>query len=184
VEQGRQLADARGLDGRVQFQYANAMDLPFDDASFDAIWACESLFYMDREEALSEFYRVMRPAGYLVIADLTTRPIDPSTIPPLTKEEQVALAKAFGSAATSSVLPNQYPDLVREAGFVVEEYKDLTQHQAATMERSTPIYEQRHDEIHQALGDEGIKIMDVGWYALAKTYRYTVGYVLIVGRKL
>jgi ubiquinone/menaquinone biosynthesis C-methylase UbiE len=184
VEQGKQLAASKGLDGRVQFQYANAMDLPFENASFDAVWACESLFYMDRPQALSEFYRVMRPAGYLVIADLTTRLIDPETVPQLTKEEQVALARAFGAAATSSLLPKQYPDLVRDAGFVVEEFRELTQHQAATMERSTPIYEKRHDDIRQALGEEEIKFMDVGWYALAKTYRHTVGYILIVGRKL
>lgn len=73
-----ELAQARaarsGLGDRVRFAFADAMTLPFDDASFDAAWAIESLTHMsDRTEALREIRRTLRPGGRVVISDFLLR---------------------------------------------------------------------------------------------------------------
>jgi SAM-dependent methyltransferase len=48
----------------VRWQQADAMDLPFDDASFDAV-VCQFgvMFFPDRTQAFAEICRVLRPGG-------------------------------------------------------------------------------------------------------------------------
>ena len=60
---------------QLDFQLVNAMDMPFADETFDAVWALESLFHMpDRLQVLGEIARVLRPGGRLVLTDVTKRP--------------------------------------------------------------------------------------------------------------
>jgi len=77
----RQIAAAQARDpgtARVEFQLADAMDLPFPDASFDAAYMIESLMHMpDYVRALGQARRCLRPGGTLVIADFVApAPLD------------------------------------------------------------------------------------------------------------
>ncbi len=65
-------AAKRGLSDRVQFQLADAEQLPFPPAHFDAI-LCECAFctFPDKAKAASEFAKVLRPGGRIGISDLT-----------------------------------------------------------------------------------------------------------------
>ncbi|MBO3676495.1 methyltransferase domain-containing protein [Streptomyces sp. NEAU-YJ-81] len=66
-------ADA-GFADRAVFRHANAMRLPFEDETFDAVMALESMVHMpDREQVLSEVYRVLRPGGRLVLTEFFER---------------------------------------------------------------------------------------------------------------
>ncbi len=57
----------------LSFVYGNAENLPFDDGSFDAIVNIESSRdYCNMNNFLSEVYRVLRPGGFLLLADLRT----------------------------------------------------------------------------------------------------------------
>ena len=62
-----------GLYGdRVSMQRADAMTLPFDDASFDTVVSLLMLHHVgDWRAALAEVARVLRPGGYLIGYDLT-----------------------------------------------------------------------------------------------------------------
>ncbi len=52
-----------------KFQVANAMELPFEDATFDAVIANHMLYHVpDRPQALAEFKRVLKPSGWLFAA--------------------------------------------------------------------------------------------------------------------
>lgn len=59
----------RGTLPRVRFQQANAQDLPFADASFDAV-ACQFglMFFPDKPGAVAEARRVLKPGGGLVFS--------------------------------------------------------------------------------------------------------------------
>lgn len=58
-----ELTRERGVDSRV----ADAMDLPFEDASFDAVVAMWMLYHVpDLDVALAEVRRVLRPGGLFV----------------------------------------------------------------------------------------------------------------------
>lgn len=54
--------------GRSTLIRANANDLPLRSGSFDVICALDLLEHIDTDEAvMREFYRVLRPSGYLVL---------------------------------------------------------------------------------------------------------------------
>jgi SAM-dependent methyltransferase len=68
------------LDDRVAFAVADAQCLPFDDHTFDAV-ICESVtaFVADKPGAVGEYARVVRPGGYVGLAEgiwLTPPPAD------------------------------------------------------------------------------------------------------------
>lgn len=66
VARARQLTPSRV---RARFQVADALELPFDDGSFDLVWSCESGEHMpDKRRFLSEMTRVLAPGGVLVMA--------------------------------------------------------------------------------------------------------------------
>ncbi|HVO88548.1 MAG TPA: class I SAM-dependent methyltransferase [Casimicrobiaceae bacterium] len=57
-------AAARGTSRPVEWRQADAMHLPFDDGSFDAV-ICQfaAMFFPDKPKAFSEARRVLRPGG-------------------------------------------------------------------------------------------------------------------------
>jgi len=62
------LGVARDICPDVDFRQGNAMDLPFDDESFDiAIASFMLMFVPDPVLAVSEMWRVLKPGGRLVI---------------------------------------------------------------------------------------------------------------------
>jgi len=72
VKRSRQRARAEGVEDRVEFQVADARNLPFEDNSFDAV-IMESLnvFFDHKVQAMSEYVRVCRPGGYVGITGMT-----------------------------------------------------------------------------------------------------------------
>jgi demethylmenaquinone methyltransferase/2-methoxy-6-polyprenyl-1,4-benzoquinol methylase len=71
LDLARRKAAARGAAG-VRFEWADALDLPYDDGSFDAVtvgFGVRNLADLDR--GLAELTRVLRPGGRLVILEIT-----------------------------------------------------------------------------------------------------------------
>lgn len=84
-----------GLAAEVQFQVADALEMPFADNQFDFIWSMESGEHMaDKEKFLAECYRVLKPGGMFLMATWCHRPITPAT-GALTTDEQQHLAEIY-----------------------------------------------------------------------------------------
>jgi len=84
-----QRAEEAGLGSRVQFQVADALDMPFKDDTFDFVWSMESGEHMpNKEKFLAECYRVLKPGGTFLMATWCHRPITPATGELTTKEKQ------------------------------------------------------------------------------------------------
>jgi cyclopropane fatty-acyl-phospholipid synthase-like methyltransferase len=114
VAKAREFARRRRLQHRTRFEQADYTRSPFPDASFDVVWAHESLCHaVDKRAFYQEAFRVLRPSGRLVVAEYvrTKRNLDPASaalmaewlagwsMPDLdTSEEHVAAAKSVGFA--------------------------------------------------------------------------------------
>ncbi|WP_257582389.1 class I SAM-dependent methyltransferase [Streptomyces sp. TLI_146] len=69
----------------VDIRRADLLELPFADATFDAVWCANTVQYLNDSElalALRELRRVVRPGGTIAVKDLdahliTARPTDP-----------------------------------------------------------------------------------------------------------
>lgn len=72
----RDNAVAEGVAGRVELQTADMRQLPFEDASFDAVVSSVAIHNINtqvgRDQAIDEAWRVLRPGGRLLIADIST----------------------------------------------------------------------------------------------------------------
>jgi SAM-dependent methyltransferase len=60
-----------GLDDRVTIHQGNALDMPFDDESFDAVWMQHMAMNIeDKDRLFGEIRRVLRPDGRLVLHEI------------------------------------------------------------------------------------------------------------------
>lgn len=66
------LEEGRRRHSEIDFRQADAMNLPFEDNSFDAVTTSFGLRNIqDFDRALREFYRVLRPGGHLVVCEFS-----------------------------------------------------------------------------------------------------------------
>jgi len=74
LRQARRRLEDAGLDRRVELIEASALDLPLPAGGFDLVVNSYMLDLLPRDEiprALSEFKRVLRPGGRLVLSNMT-----------------------------------------------------------------------------------------------------------------
>lgn len=74
VEGATELTRAAGMSDSVRFVHGNALDMPFEDASFTLAIAQESFAHIpDKPRLLAECARVLQPGGRLVFSDILHR---------------------------------------------------------------------------------------------------------------
>jgi ubiquinone/menaquinone biosynthesis C-methylase UbiE len=121
VELARKTYQALVEKGKLGFQYADAMQLPLADASFDGAYAIESLVHMnDRRAALRNIARVLRPGSRFSIADLVLDEDCPNP------EAIANWHELFQVPALPSA--NELKELLTETGFNVLDCVDIRQH--------------------------------------------------------
>ncbi|MFJ3876606.1 GNAT family N-acetyltransferase [Streptomyces sp. NPDC090077] len=78
LDELRAAAAARGQDGRVRTVRADMGALPFEDGSFDLVWAEGSAYVIGFDRALAEWQRLLAPGGRLVLSECEWTAEEPS----------------------------------------------------------------------------------------------------------
>ena len=106
------------LEGKVQFQVADALNMPFPDNNFDLVWSLESGEHMpDKVQFFQECYRVLKPGGMFICATWCHRPTD-SLAGELTQEEKQHLAEIYRVYCLPYVISlPEYKQIADECGF-------------------------------------------------------------------
>lgn len=82
VEVAQHLTELVGLDDRVTHHVGDALDLSFDDKSFDLVWTQNSgMNIADKETLYRGFHRVLRPGGLLAFQEPLAGDVTPPHFP-------------------------------------------------------------------------------------------------------
>jgi ubiquinone/menaquinone biosynthesis C-methylase UbiE len=108
-----------GLQDKIKIQQGNALDLPFEDSSFDVVWTQHvTMNISDKTKLLSEMRRVCKVGGRLVFFDILAGQVRPIHFPvPWADNESTSFL-----ATTEETRTN-----VERAGFAIRTWEDLTQ---------------------------------------------------------
>ena len=106
------------LADKVQFQVANALEMPFADNTFDLVWSLESGEHMpDKAKFLQECYRVLQPGGKLILATWCHRETN-SLAGDLTADEVRHLKEIYRVYCLPYVISlSEYRAIALECGF-------------------------------------------------------------------
>ena len=117
-DRNRAMSKQKGLDHLIEVFEADFEDLPFAEASFDFAWSQDALLHGgNREQALAEIYRVLKPGGEFVFTDpMQSDHASPDELELVLKRIHL---KDLGSFAA-------YEAAALKLGFQVIEKRDLT----------------------------------------------------------
>ena len=118
ASRAKERATEAGLDSRVQFEVANALEMPFEDNSFDLVWSLESGEHMpDKTKFLQECYRVLKPGGKMIFATWCHRETD-SLAGELTANETAHLKEIYRVYCLPYVISlSEYRAIAQKCGF-------------------------------------------------------------------
>ena len=118
ASRAKERAREAGLDSRVDFEVANALEMPFADNSFDLVWSLESGEHMpDKAKFLSECYRVLKPGGKMIFATWCHRETD-SVAGDLTPSEVAHLKEIYRVYCLPYVISlSEYRQIATDCGF-------------------------------------------------------------------
>lgn len=118
VQAGEALTARLGLGDRVTHHQGDALDLPFDDGTFDAVWTQNSgMNIADKEAMVAAFHRVLQPGGRLLLQEPMAGPVQPPLFP---------VMWAHDAATHFLRTPQQMRALIEDAGFRLQAWDDVT----------------------------------------------------------
>jgi ubiquinone/menaquinone biosynthesis C-methylase UbiE len=113
------LTQRTGLTGKVDYRQGNALELPFDDASFDVVWSQNAAMNIaDRDRLYREMRRVLKPGGRLALQEVAAGPGGPPHFPVQWAREP-SISFLFSAEVTRAKL--------EAAGFRVLTWHDTTE---------------------------------------------------------
>lgn len=142
VKGAEELTRRVGLQNYVRVIEGNVMQVPLPDKSVDVVINQEALLHVpDRERALGEAYRILRPGGRIVFTDwVAHRPLS------------IADKKLMwqGMAVASLYDLQDYAELVRKAGFTIFSVEDLTADWGIILKHRLAMYQKLRVEAEPA----------------------------------
>jgi ubiquinone/menaquinone biosynthesis C-methylase UbiE len=113
------LADRLGMRSRVSYRQGSALDMPFDDESFDVVWTQHAAMNIaDKPKLYSEIVRVLRPGGYLALYDVLAGPAGPVIYPvPWAHDPSISFLAA----------PDELREVLEATGLQIISWRDTSE---------------------------------------------------------
>lgn len=120
IETAKQLSDMVGLGSKVEFKQASALNLPFDDESFDVVWTEHAQMNIrDKEQFYREIARVLVPKGRLAFHDVFQGEISPAHFPVPWAEE---------SSYSTLMTPDAAKTTIEKSQLIIQDWLDKSDH--------------------------------------------------------
>lgn len=112
------LAERTGLSNLVSYRQCDALNLPFEDGTFDVVWTQHvAMNISDKACLYREMYRVLKPNGLLAINDILAGPAGPVLFPvPWARTPQTSFL----------VTPDELRRLLIASHFTIASWQDTT----------------------------------------------------------
>ncbi len=133
----KMLANRVGLSSRVTYHHGNALDMPFQDGSFDVVWTQHaSMNIPDKTRLYGEIWRVLRPGGLLALYDVLAGPGGPLDFP-------VPFAREPSSCFL--ITPDELRELLEKTSFGIVSWRDASEAARAWFREFAPAVPQQGD---------------------------------------
>lgn len=125
LKEARRYAETSGVSARVNLINGNYCALPLNDCSVSAVFTMETLVHANPlEAALSEFWRVLKPGGWLVLFEYSVP--ERASLDPLRKALTENIVLRTGMASLERFTHGCFPALLHGAHFEDVKVKDIS----------------------------------------------------------
>lgn len=124
IDVAQSLSQSTGMGDSISYLQGDIMDTGLETDSFDAVWCQHTLMNIqDKESVFSEFNRILKPGGILVLHEIVQGTMSPIHLPvPWADRHTISHLMSWP----------QITDILLNNGFTCRFEKDQTQEQANT----------------------------------------------------
>jgi len=164
IKLAQENAKKRGLESIAEFRQAHALELPFPDNSFDAaISECVVCLIQDKQKALNEKVRVLKPGGRVIMHDVITW----APMPKAMREDKGLYCGCIGGAVSL----DEYVEMMKKAGLTNIKTVDFTKNAKRMM--NLEAVAQKFEQRKATSAQEVVDFVRKGG----------IGYALLIGTK-
>lgn len=137
----KKIAEA-GLSKKISVKHGVFEDVPYEDASFDAVWSQDAFLHSDQRDAvIAEAFRVLKPGGHLIFTD----PMQANDVP------EGVLQPVYDRLQLNSLgSPRFYSEAAETVGFQTLAQEDMTHQLRAHYARVREELIANHDKLRDA----------------------------------
>jgi SAM-dependent methyltransferase len=142
IDTAERLTQLLNMQERVKFHACSALELPFDDNSFDGVWSLQmNMNVEDKLAWLTETCRVLKPGGRAVLYEVCASKNTPQYFP---------VPWAQDSSMSFLVSPESFRDVITAAGFEITVWND-----------KTDLAQQAFAKVKEPVGEPNLPILGV-----------------------
>jgi SAM-dependent methyltransferase len=142
IDTADRLTRLLGMEEKVDFHATSALDLPYEDNSFDGVWSLQmNMNIEDKKAWFVETLRVLKPGGRAIVYEVCGSKNSPQHFP---------VPWAQDSSMSFLVPPAAFREIIEAAGFEIDTWED-----------KTPLAQQAFANAKEPVGEPDLPVLGV-----------------------